>query len=276
MNSIHTIFLLAILFCCLGVSTNAIYATGGLDDEEEEEAITNLQNDVGKINEKLDAINLNLESGPNAISANCPSTEQIVEEVVQNLTNNTATVTPPPPPEEPAPTTGGPTCPFVPVPPATEPEAQPPLNTVLPPVEGAEPQQQNLTCPFAPTTEPEPITPTENVTEQVEDIIEDVVQSCNLPINLAQDFIPGIILPEINETIVAEEEEPAALPPHNDLTCPFMQQMQEQNTPVVNEEQGLAQQLEELDQTPVATIEFDTSCGCFVVDKTPLDIPPVE
>ena len=264
MNSITTILFLAILFCCASVSTNAIYATGGLDDEEEEEAITNLQKDVGKINEKLDAINLNLESGPNNINANCPSTEAIVEEVVQNLTKQEENKTTVGQPAE-----QQPTCPFVPTAPAG-PEAQPPLNTVIPPIE-AEPQQ-NLTCPFVPVPPAE--TPVQNVTEEVEEIIDEVVQSCNLPpINLAQDFIPGIILPEINETIVAEEVE--ALPPHNDLTCPFMQQMQN-NAPVVNEQQGLAEQIEELDKTPVATIEFDTSCGCFVVDRTPTEIPPQE
>ena len=146
MNSISTttIFLFAILFCCAGVSTNAIYATGGLDDEEEEEAIEQLQTTVEDIQNTLGTIQLNLTSGANDITANCPQTEVVAEE-------NTTTVTPPvEPPIQ---------CPFVPV----EENVTEVIEEIIENV--TEPQQ----CPFTPPQEgiiPGIVLP--NITEPVE------------------------------------------------------------------------------------------------------------
>src|SRR5215218_10500963 len=94
MNSYKQLLITAILaFAVLAnVSVGAVYATGGLDDEEEKQAIEELQSSVGSINEALDKIELNLQEGSNNIQANCPiSTDEIVEEiteVIQNVTNN--------------------------------------------------------------------------------------------------------------------------------------------------------------------------------------------
>src|SRR5215218_3422422 len=94
MNSYKQLLITAILaFAVLAnVSVGAVYATGGLDDEEEEQAIEELQSSVGSINETLDKIELNLQEGSNNIQANCPiSTDEIVDEiteVIKNVTNN--------------------------------------------------------------------------------------------------------------------------------------------------------------------------------------------
>ena len=49
------------------VNVGAIYATGNMDDEEEEEAIYALQDAIGEIQNSLGTIELNLSEGTNDI-----------------------------------------------------------------------------------------------------------------------------------------------------------------------------------------------------------------
>ena len=238
MNSKTTFFIVSILSFVLLANVSTVFATGGLDDEEEEEAIEELQNSITEINNSLDAINLNLEAGPNAIQANCPSTEEVVQEVVENITQE----------EQPS-------CPFAPVQNVTEPEPEQPPTTVIPPV-------QNLTCPFAPQ-------PETNVTEVIEEVIENVTgqePTCNIPL---QEIIPGIVLPNVTEPIVEEPVQNNVTEPDIPI-CPFTGEPIQQQQPTVaptEEEQAPVQ-----DEQEVATIEFEASCGCFVIDKSPEEV----
>jgi hypothetical protein len=234
------------------VSGSAVYATGGLDDEEEEEALEDLQNQITELNDSLEQINLNLTSGPNQIQANCPSIEEVVEEVVENITNGGE--------EQQPPAEEQPQCPFAP--PANETEEQPP-TTVIPPIEAAPEEPQG--CPLA-QEEPE-----QNVTEAIEEVIENVTQqTCNIP----QEAIPGIVLPEINETIVEEEEQP---PADEVPICPFTglpigQAPEPAQNNVTEEEQQQQPPATITDGEPIAEIEFDSGCSCFVIDKTPEEV----
>ena len=219
-----------------------------MDDEEEEEAIYALQDAIGEIQNSLGIIELNLNEGTNDIEANCPTTEEIVQEVITNITttpepeNNNVT--------EPLPAV----CPFIPEQNVTEPVVEPPTTVITPPV-------QNLTCPFAPVEQP-----TENnVTEVVEEIIENVTGEqepiCNIPQNILP---PGIVLPNVTEPIVVVEE------PVQNVTEPIA------DVPICN----ITGQPIIVEPLPVPVPEtptnngttFDVSCGCFVIDKTPEEI----
>ena len=74
MNSQATLLIASILAFALFANISApVFATGGLDDEEEEEAIEQLQNDIDELKDTLGNIELNLTSGANDITANCPA-----------------------------------------------------------------------------------------------------------------------------------------------------------------------------------------------------------
>ena len=237
----QTLLVASILAFALFANVSApVFATGGLDDEEEEEAITELQNAIEEIQGTLGTIELNLTQGTNEIEANCPSTEEIVEEVVQNITT-----TPEPCPlvvvEEPAP-------PVIVEPNVTEP------CPLLPPAV----VEPNVTEPEVPEC---PLAVEQNITEQIEDIIENVTDNNNQPpiCNVTQGIIPDIILPpEQNVT------EPAP------VICPVTGEPIIVPPPAV--EQNVTEQPTYEDGQEIATIEFDVACGCFVLDKTPEEV----
>src|SRR5687768_5044605 len=188
---------------------SSVYATGGLDDEEEEAAIEELQTSVGSINETLDKIELNLKEGSNNIQANCPvSTNEIVQEITEVIENVTASEE-----EEPA------SCPLVP--------EQPEQNqTALPPVEiptTPEPEpEQNETSTALPECSP---VPEPEEPEQLEPIIcplngdllgyKNITNGELLPISAVLEeqgnetipFLPPIDIPS-NETTTVSEPEP--------------------------------------------------------------------
>lgn len=250
----NTIYLLAASILALAligsVSTvgSAVYATGGLDDEEEEEAIEELQNAVEEIQGTLGTIELNLTQGANDIQANCPSTEEIVQEVVENITEGQEQNE-----------TEVPTCPFAPVQNnVTEPEPEPEQPTCqIAPVVIPEPNVTEPTCPFAPVVEQE-----QNITEQIEEVIQNVTEDdqpiCNIP--------PGII-PELNITEPVVEQNVTEPQEQEVPICPFTG---EPLVPAV--EQNVTEPAEIQDEQEIATIEFEASCGCFVVDKSPEEV----
>jgi len=251
MNSQTTLYLIASLlaFALFANVSAPVFATGGLDDEEEEEAIENLQNAITEINDSLEQINLNLTAGPNQIQANCPSVEEVVEEVVENITNNTE-------PEQPG-------CPLVP--PEPEPAIQPPpVTTVIPP-----PVQNN-------TGECQPIPEQNETSSELEPIIcplngellgyTNTTSGEQLPIsavgNETTPFIPIIDIPiveepEQNNNQTVTEQLPLSC---NNVTQPTEEPEQQITAPVLEDEEQ------------VATIEFEASCGCFVVDKSPEEV----
>ena len=246
MNSQATLLIASILAFALFANISApVFATGGLDDEEEEEAIEQLQNDIDELKDTLGNIELNLTSGANDITANCPAQQEEEETPVEEQPNSNVTETPPN------------QCPFVP--PVVE-EQQPP-QSVLPPIE-AQPEH-NLTCPFVPPVE-------ENTTEVIEEVIENITQgqTCNIP----QEFIPGIVLPN-----VTEPQEPEPVPvveqnvtdPDEVLICPLTG-LPIGQVPTVEEPEPVPEVAAEIqDEQAIGTIEFEESCGCFVVDKSP-------
>jgi hypothetical protein len=285
MNSTKTtLYLIAsiLAFTLLSANVSApVFATGGLDDEEEEEAIEELQTAVEEIKGTLGTIELNLTTGSNDITANCPSTEEIVQEVVENITQNndnvTTTVTPP---EQPAVTE----CPVVPEEPVQQNE-----TTVIPePVqnETVAPQPvQNVTEPVGcqPIPEPEP----EQNNETQQSVLEPIICPVNgeilgytnttsgeqLPISAVNEtipFLPPIELPvepeqgaEQNQTVVTPVE--PEVPPQQ---CNNITQVEE---PIQNETTTITAPTIQ-DEQEIATIEFEASCGCFVVDKSPEEV----
>jgi hypothetical protein len=256
MNSNQTTLLITsiLAFALLAnVNVGAVFATGGLDDEEEEEAIEQLQNAIEDINGKLGTIELNLTAGANDIQANCPSVEEVVEEVVENITNNNNNVTEP---EQPAAECN----PVVP----EEPVQQPP-TTVIPPV------QNNVTEGCNPIPEPEP---EQNETQsELEPIIcpvngellgyTNTTSGEQLPISAGNgtSFIPIIDIP-----VVEEPEQNNQTVTEQAPQCNVTQQQ-----PVQNQTTAIpAEQIQ--DEQEIATIEFEASCGCFVVDKSPEEV----
>ena len=256
MNSKNTIYILAsILALALIANVNSIgsiYATGGLDDEEEEEAIEELQNSVEELQNTLGTIELNLTEGANDIQANCPSTEEIVQEVVENITEGQEQEQNVTEPEQP-------TCPF----------AQPPVqnNVTEPEPEPVQPAVQQPTCPFAPVVPPVE----QNVTEQIEEVIENVTNNqptCDIPAEIIPD-----ILPELNETEVIEEPVQNVTEPEQQEVpvCPFTGEPIQQQ-PAIPENNVTEPAPPIQDEQEIATIEFEASCGCFVVDKSAQEV----
>ena len=262
MNSQTTLLIASILAFALFANISApVFATGGLDDEEEEEAIEQLQNDIDELKDALGNIELNLTSGANDITANCPATSTPEEE--QPDSNITET-TPPEQNTTETPVEETPQCPFAP--PAVEEE-----EPVTPPQQTAIQPFQNLTCPFVP-----PVVE-ENTTEVIEEVIENITQgqTCNVP----QEFLPGIVLPNVTEP---QEPEPPVVEqnvtdPDEVLICPLTGLPIGQPMPPAAVEEP-AQQLPEVaaqeeppiqDEQAIGTIEFEESCGCFVIDKSP-------
>ena len=241
MNSQATLLIASILAFALFANISApVFATGGLDDEEEEEAIEQLQNDIDELKDTLGNIELNLTSGANDITANCPGTQE-EEQPDNNVTETPVEETPPN------------QCPFVDH-----------HNSILPSIE-AQPEQ-NLTCPFVPPVE-------ENTTEVIEEVIENITQgqTCNVP----QEFIPGIVLPNITEPQEPEPEpavEQNVTDPDEVLICPLTG-LPIGQVPSVEEPEPVPEEPAPIqDEQTIGTIEFEESCGCFVVDKSPEQI----
>jgi hypothetical protein len=257
MNSKTTIYLITsiLAFALLAnVNVGAVFATGGLDDEEEEEAIEELQSAVQEIKGTLGTIELNLTEGSNDIQANCPSTEEIVQEVVENITNNNNNNN----------TEEQPQCPLVPEEPEPV-EPQIPNQTVIPPV------QNNTETGCNPVPEPEPV---QNETSDLVPIIcpingellgyTNTTSGQQLPISAVvgnetqpqsnnTGFLPPIEIPtEQNQTVVPE---PA--PQQCNVTAP--QEPQEQPSIVPQEQNNV---------TTNNPVEFDVNCGCYAVDKS--------
>ena len=298
MNSTTNILITTILAFALlsSITTSSVFATGNLDDEEEEEVLEELQTAVQEIQGTLGTLTLNLTEGSNNIEANCPTTAEIVEEVLENITESQ------PPVQNNVTEPEAPQCPVVQEPEQNNTEVvEPPQQTVLPPVEAVE-QNQTGCNPV-----PEPVE--QNVTEVIEEIIENVTDQpieCNIP----ESFIPGIVLPNVTEPIETVEEEPVQNetqgcqvvqePEQNEtvselepIYCPINGELlgytnttsgeqlpisagQEQEpevsqniTSIVPEQNnnGTVQ-----DEQEIASIEFEAQCGCFVVDKTPEDL----
>jgi hypothetical protein len=259
MNSkTNTLLITSILAFALlaNVNVGAVFATGGLDDEEEEEAIEELQNAVQEIKGTLGTIELNLTEGSNDIQANCPSTEEIVQEVVENITNNNNN------------TEEQPQCPLVP---EEEVEQTEPVQnqTVIPPV-----QQQNETV-----TGCNPIVEEENKTSDLVPIIcpingellgyTNTTSGEQLPISAVEqnetiqveEFLPPIEIPtEQNQTVVTAPTEPA--PQQCNVTQG--QEEPEQSSTIVPQEQNIT--------TNNNPVEFDVNCGCYAVDKSTQEV----
>jgi hypothetical protein len=314
MNSTTNILITTILAFALlsSITTSSVFATGNLDDEEEEEVLEELQTAVQEIQGTLGTLTLNLTEGSNNIEANCPTTEEIVEEVLENITaegpveqNN---VTEPEAPQ----------CPVVQEPQQNNTVVEPPQQTILPPVEAVE---ENQTEGCQPIPEPEP---QQNTTEVIEEVIENVTDIPNVECNIVQDeeeqqpqtnqsVIPGIVLPNITEPVepvtpVQNETQqpecnPIPEPVQNEtvselepIYCPIngellgytnttsgeqlpisAGQQQEQQEPEVSQNITSIVPQEQnqttvQDEQEIASIEFEAQCGCFVVDKTPEDL----
>jgi hypothetical protein len=251
----NTLLIASILAFALLANVSApVFATGGLDDEEEEEAIEELQSAVQEIKGTLGTIELNLTEGSNDIQANCPSTEEIVQEVVENITSNNNNEN----------VTETPQCPLV-----EEPQI-PNQTTVIPPVEAVEEEpEQNQTQGCNPV-------PEENKTSDLVPIIcpingellgyTNTTSGEQLPIsagNETTEFLPPIELPtepEQNQTTVVPTE-PA--PQQCNVTAP--QPIEEQpSTTVVPQEQNIT--------TNNNPVEFDVNCGCYAVDKSTQEV----
>jgi hypothetical protein len=275
MNSKQTTLLIASFLLAFALIANVnnvgnVYATGGLDDEEEEEAIEQLQNSVEELENTIGTIELNLTEGANEIEANCPITEDIVEEVkevVKNITEQIPT-----------------TCPLVPVQNVTEPAVE-----------------QNVTCQVVPEPAVE-----QNITEQIEEIIQNVTEDEQPICNIPQDIIPDIlpveeepvqnnetqqvevcqVVPEPVQQNETSDLEPIICPVNGELlgytnttsgeqlpisagnqtTTVIEQQEPAEPAAAAAVEQNVTAPLQ--DEQEIATIEFEASCGCFVVDKT--------
>jgi hypothetical protein len=260
MNSKQTTLLIASFLLAFALIANVnnvgnVYATGGLDDEEEEEAIEQLQNSVEELENTIGTIELNLTEGANEIEANCPITEDIVEEVkevVKNITEQIPT-----------------TCPLVPVQNVTEPAVE------------------------------------QNITEQIEEIIQNVTEDEQPICNIPQDIIPDIlpveeepvqnnetqqvevcqVVPEPVQQNETSDLEPIICPVNGELlgytnttsgeqlpisagnqTTTVIEQQEPAEPAAAAVEQNVTAPLQ--DEQEIATIEFEASCGCFVVDKT--------
>jgi hypothetical protein len=289
MNSKQTTLLIASFLLAFALIANVnnvgnVYATGGLDDEEEEEAIEQLQNSVEELENTIGTIELNLTEGANEIEANCPITEDIVEEVkevVKNITEQIPT-----------------TCPLVPVQNVTEPAVEQNVTCQVVPEPAVE---QNVTCQVVPEPAVE-----QNITEQIEEIIQNVTEDEQPICNIPQDIIPDIlpveeepvqnnetqqvevcqVVPEPVQQNETSDLEPIICPVNGELlgytnttsgeqlpisagnqtTTVIEQQEPAEPAAAAAVEQNVTAPLQ--DEQEIATIEFEASCGCFVVDKT--------
>lgn len=268
------------------LNVGSVFATGNLDDEEEEAAIEKLEGAVQELKGTLGTLTLNLEQGSNDIQANCPSTEEIVQEVIENITTTTSPATPPPPP--PPPQNNNVTQSVVE---EEEPAAECP--TTPPPPPAAEEE-----LPECKPVQSEPPTTTTEQNETLYSDLEPIICPINgailgytntttgeqLPVSAVNEtipFLPPIIElppPPIIITQEPEEEQQQQLPPVaaaaaaecNNVTQveePATTTTTEQNIPVLPSSPESSPILQ--DEQEIATIEFEASCGCFVVDKTP-------
>ncbi len=321
MNSTSTFLITTILAFALlsSITTSAVFATGNLDDEEEEEVLEELQTAVQEIQGTLGTLTLNLTEGSNNIEANCPTTEEIVEEVLENITESQPPVQNVTEPvqnvTEPVQNVTEPQqCPVVQEPEQnnTEVVEEPPQQTILPPAEAVEEQNQTGCNPI-------PEEPQQNTTEIIEEVIENVTDIPNVECNIVQEeeqqqpqtnqsVIPGIVLPNITEPVepvtpvqnetqncnpvpepVQENETVSELEP---IYCPINGELLGYTNTTSGEQLPISagQQVEQPQEQPtivpeqssnqttvqdeqeIASIEFEAQCGCFVVDKTPEDL----
>lgn len=258
MNSQQTTLLitsiLAFTLLSGSITVGNVYATGGMDDEEEEEAIEELQNEILTLNEALGNLELNLNEGANNIQANCPTLDEIVQ-VIENQTqqpeqNQTEGCNPIP--EEPVP-------------------EQPPA-TVIPDINVTEPVEECNPVP----EEPEP--------EQNQSVLEPIICPINGELLGYKNVTSGELLPISagNETQVEEEEEEPQtgnnntggfLPPidipeaeaNEEEPAQTVTPTEEPETPQCN----VTSPEEPLVEEPVIPeeVEFNDSCGCFVKDS---------
>lgn len=299
MNSTNTIYIITTLLTfALLSSVGSVFATGNLDDEEEEEVLEELQTAIQEIQGTLGTLTLNLTEGSNNIEANCPTTAEIVEEVIENITETT---------EEQNNVTEPQQCPIVQEPQQNNTVVEPPQQTVLPPVEAAVEQNQTGCNPV----------PEQNTTEVIEEVIENVTNipevECNIvqeeeqqqPQNNNQSVMPGIVLPNVTEPQEPEEQAPVQNETEQQGCNPIPEPIQNETSelepiycPINGELLGYTnttsgeqlpisagQQVEQQpdqtqqnnnvtvqDEQEIASIEFEAECGCFVVDKTPEDL----
>ena len=285
MNSQTTTTLLIasiLAFALLANISAPVFATGGLDDEEEEEAIEELQDAVEEIQSAVGAIELNLVPGANDITANCPpvttneeekeTPEAVVPQEENNTNSNNNNNNETQEQEQ------QPQCPLAP---SVEPEV--PTTTVIPSV------QNNNTVGCSPVTEEEeelPAVEEQNQTSELEPIIcpinGDLLGYTNttsgeqLPISAVLEdeqnngtipFLPPIQLPPTTE----EEEEP-----EQNQTVTTQTPSAEEELPSCNVTQSAEEQQQPTitlqDEQPIASIEYEASCGCFVVDKSPEEV----
>jgi hypothetical protein len=175
---ITTILALAIL---ANISVGAVYATGNLDDEEEEEVLEELQSQVQTLNEFIQ----DTPCGQGLIG------EQPEEEAEEQ-------------PEEEEEESNG----------CGEQEEEPAKNDTvveeLPPVE----QNETQTCNVQPEPEPEPtcnLAPEQNnVTEQVEELVQNVTDEIIPFLPVINVTEPVQEQPQCNLTQTPSQEEPPA------------------------------------------------------------------
>jgi hypothetical protein len=277
MNSHKTLLITTIFltFAILAnVSVGTVYATGGLDDEEEEQAIEELQEGQEEITETLENINEFMISTPCGQKlATSENEEPVKQEPAKEEQQNNETFTSIPTVEA--------------IPPEIcnqqqeeqeQPEEQNNQTTVVPEVE----PQQNVTEPEPQTQcpqpveevipEPEPICnietslpePQVNITEIVENITEELEPQ--LP------FLPNLNISEPEQSqpeqeqqnqssVIPEVETPQEAPQQCNVTST---EQPEQSQPVL---ENVTNTIE--DGQEIAEIEFDQGCSCFVVDGEP-------
>lgn len=237
MNSKNTTLLIASILALTlfsgSISIGNVYATGNMDDEEEEEAIEELQNYVEEIKNELQGLTLNLEEGLNNVAAICPSPSQ-EQEPEPNVTE---------------PQTG---CNPIP-----EPVQEPP-QTVIPPVT-AEPEQNETQTGCNPIPEP---------TNETQPVLEPIICPINGELLGYLNTTSGEQLPISagNETTQEQEflppiEVPQEEPEEQQTAAPEVPQQECNVTAPSVEEQPITQPTE-----PVEDVEFDNGCGCFVKD----------
>jgi len=253
MNSKQTLLTTLLAFAIISsIGITNVFATGGLDDEEEEEAIKELQGDVSSIEdsvesiqEDVDGLTLNLEEGLNDVTAICPTAPAQEEEVPEEQNNETQSGCNPVPEEEPP-------------------------QAIIPEINVTEPEEEQGCNPI-----PEPA-PVENETSDLVPII--------CPINGEllgyTNTTSGEQLPISagNQSEVVEEETPTSN--YNGggflsgVEIPNEEEQAEQETgcnatdPAEPVNQGVSQ--------PIEDINYDLDCQCFVSQNSDDTVPQLE
>lgn len=221
--------LLAFVLLSASVGISNVFATGGLDDEEEEKAIKDLQGDVEEINdsvseikEDIDGITLNLNEGENNLTAVCPQQQQ-------------QAVQPEPEPEEQG-------CNPIP-----EPEPEPPQSVIPEPVIN---ETDDNGCNPVPEEQPEEQSSLEPIYCPINGELLGYLNQTDgelLPISAGNTENNNTFLPpNLGQEPVAEEEDPA-------------QAITQSCNEVPEEEEQPSQAVED--------INYDLNCSCFVAQN---------